>query len=198
VRSAGTASWSIQVNEWDFQLEWALWVRAAERIELRAEGLVTGPPDVEPLPEPSVISDDKLAEGWLWWWRTLLAEPPDLGARAGFHPPDFAGLAGHPALRRVVGARWSEAHAWHSARKRAGVEALRTAHRMPDREGAAVRAVEAEIGRKAEPFSLRIIVLPVQDERIRAAGESRFLVPERVRASDAYESWLRDVVRAHA
>jgi hypothetical protein len=73
MRAAGTASWSISIDQWDHQLEWALWFRAAERIEVPAGGLVTGPPDVDPLPEQSVISGDELAEGWLWWWRSLLA-----------------------------------------------------------------------------------------------------------------------------
>ena len=116
-----------------------------------------------------------------------------------FSPPDFEGLAGCPALRRVVAARWGEAHAWHSARKRAGVAALQaTRTPWPGREGAIVREVEAEIGHKAASFSLRIVVLPVLDEQIRPVGNSTFLVPERVHASSAYDDWLRTVVRAVA
>lgn len=195
MRTAGTASWSISIDQWDHHLEWALWFRAAERIDVPTGGLVTGPPDVDPLPEQSVISGDELAEGWLWWWRTLLAQP----SFAGFGPPDFAGLANYPALRHVVTARWSEANAWHSARKRAGIEAFRDAHGLrPGREGAVVRAVEVEIGHKAAPFALRIIVLPVRDEQIRSAGQSAFLVPERVYANSAYDDWLRKLVRALA
>src|SRR6059058_1689822 len=129
MRFAGTASWSISIDQWDHQLEWALWFRAAERIEVPADGLVPGPPDVVPLPEPSLSSGDEVVEGWLWWWRTLLAQPAlpasqNIADLNRFSPPDFEGLAGCPALRRVVAARWGEAHAWHSARKRAGVAAL--------------------------------------------------------------------------
>lgn len=204
MRSAGSASWSISIDQWDHQLEWALWFRAAERIEVPADGLVTGPPDVDPVPEPSLPSGRELAEGWLWWWRALLARPslarslksPDMAALNRFSPPDFEGLAGYPALRHVVGARWVEANAWHSARKRAGIEAFRAARTQgPGREGVVVRAVEAEIGHKAASFSLRIIVLPVLDRQIRSAGMSTFLVPERVRASGAYDDWLRELVR---
>jgi hypothetical protein len=207
MRSAGTASWSISVDPWNQQLEWALWFRAAERVQVQADGLVTGPPDVDPLPERSVRSGDELAEGWLWWWRTLLGRPAltvppapsDVAHLKGFSPPDLEGLADYPALRRVVAARWTEADAWHSARKRAGAEAL-GAGRGPGhlRECTVVRAVEAEIGHKAAPFSVRIIVLPVLDQQIRAAGRSTFLVPERVYASGAYVDWLRKVVRALA
>jgi len=207
VRPAGQASWSISVDQWNSPLEWALWFRAAERIEVQAGGLVTGPPDVDPLPEPSAASADELVEGWLWWWRTVVTQPPltsfpprpDMADPSRFSPPDFEGLADHPALRHVVTARWGEANAWHSTRKRAGVEAfLATRGPGPRREGAAVRAVEAEIGRRSAPFSVRIIVLPVVDQQIRSAGKSTFLVPERVHASSAYDDWLREVFRALA
>lgn len=204
MRSAGSASWSISVDQWDHQLEWALWFRAAERIEVPADGVVTGPPDVDPVPEPSLPSGEELAEGWLWWWRALLARPPltgflespDMAALNRFSPPDFEGLAGYPALRHVVGNRWVEANVWHSARKRAGIAAFRAAGAQGrGREGAVVRAVEAEIGHKAAPFSLRIVVLPVLDRQIRPAGTSTYLVPELVRASGAYDDWLRQLVR---
>lgn len=207
MRSAGSASWSIGIDRWDHQLEWALWFRAAERIEVPAEELVTGPPDVDPVPEPSLPSGGELVDGWLWWWRALLArssltgppQPPDMDELNRFSPPDFAGLAGYPALRRVVSTRWGEANAWHSARKRAGLAAFRAARAQElGREGAVVRAVEAEIGRKAAPFSLRIIVLPVLERQIRSAGTSTYLVPELVHASGAYDEWLRELVRTLA
>ncbi|HEY0808319.1 MAG TPA: hypothetical protein VGD84_24845 [Pseudonocardiaceae bacterium] len=209
MRVAGRASWLIGVDQWNQPLEWALWFRAAERIEVRADGPVTGPPDVDPLPTPSLTESDELAEGWLWWWRTLLvrpslAAPPtplDLADLNRFGPPDFEGLAGHPALQRVVTARWGEANAWHSARKQAGIATFRQMAGGPPgagREGEVVRAVEAEIGHTAAAFSLRIVVLPVLDEQIRSAGEHTFLVPERVHAASAYDDWLRTVVRALA
>lgn len=182
------------------QLGWALWFRAAERIDVPADGPVPGPLDVDPLPEQSVRSGAELAEDWLWWWRTLLAlpapvTPPARAELTRFSPPDFEGLADCPMLRQVVIARWREAHAWHSARKRARIDAL---HATLGREGTVVRAVEAEIGHKAAPFSVRIIVLPVIDEQIRSAGQATFLVPERVYASSGYDDWLRKVVRALA
>lgn len=206
MRQVAESSWLIGVNEWEQQLEWALWIRAAERIHVQAGGVVTGPPDVDPLPEPSQSSGEPLADGWLWWWKAVLARPAPSGRPspefmadlARFGPPDFDGLSDYPQLRQVVAARWSEANAWHSARKRAGVEALRTSRGQHGREGTIVRAVEAEIGHKAAPFELRIIVLPVLDSEIRSAGKLTFLVPERVRATSAYDDWLRKVVRALA
>jgi len=202
MRFDGMASWSVSVDQWDQLLEWALWFRAAERIEVPAGEMVTGPPEVDPVPEPSLTSGVPLVDGWLRWWRTLVARPSltassDRAELVRFSPPDFAGLADHPVLRDVVRARWNEADAWHSARKRAGIEAFR-ATRGPGREGAVVRAVEAEIGHKAAPFSVRIIVLPVHDRQIRSVGHSVFLVPESVYVSSAYDDWLRDLIRTLA
>jgi hypothetical protein len=202
MRFSGTESWSLSIDQWDELLECVLWFRAAERIEVPAGGLVTGPLDVDPGPEPSLASGEGLVEGWLWWWRSALATsagPPDLAELARFGPPDFDGFAGFPALRDVVSARWDEANVWQSARKRAGIDAfLAVRGRRPGREGAIVAAVEAEIGHTAAPFSARIIVLPVHDREIRPVGQSTFLVPERVHASSAYDDWLRGLVRALA
>ena len=210
MKSAGTMSWQISVNEWDLRLECALWVRAAERIEVPAGALVTGPPDVDPLPAPSLPSGAPLAEGWLFWWRALVSlpepsppvTPADLAEFGRFGPPDFSALGAYPDLQQVVAARWEEANAWNCARKRAGVKAFRSAVTShgpgPGTEGAVVRSVEAEVGHKAAPFRLRIVVVPVLDEQIRSVGDGTFLVPERVRGTDAYTRWLRAVVRALA
>jgi hypothetical protein len=200
VRFAGTESWSISIRQWSQQLEWPLWFRAAERIDAP----VIGPLDIDPLPERSVAASAELVEGWLAWWRELLArevmparpEPADLNR---FGPPDFEGLAGHPALRRVVAARWEEANEWHANRKGSGVDQFwASGANERDREGTIVRAVEAEVGHKAAPFSVWIVVLPVRDEEIRSAGQHLFLVPERLHATSAYEDWLRKLVRALA
>jgi len=212
VKFAGTASWQIRVSEWGGSLERALWVRAAERIDVPAGGVVTGPPDVDPLPAPSVPSGAALAEGWLFWWRALLSQPDppvpptpdDLAEPSRFGPPDFRGLEAYPELRRVAAARWEEANAWHSSRKRSGIDAFRSAAASrgprpgPGIEFAVVRSVEEELGHKAAPFHLRIIVVPVLDEEIRSVGGATFLVPERVRATEAYTRWLRAAVRAMA
>jgi hypothetical protein len=201
MRFEGTESWSVHVDRWNHLLECALWFRAAERIEVPADEIVPGPPEVEPLPAPSPAPGLPLADGWSWWWRHLLipAAPPDLAVLGGFGPPDFGGLASHPALRDVVAARWHEATEWHSARKRTGIaEFLATRERGGGREGAVVRAVEAEIGEKAAPFAVRIIVLPVRERRIRSVGQGTFLVPERVYAGGGYDEWLHGLVRALA
>ncbi|WP_380839486.1 hypothetical protein [Sphaerisporangium dianthi] len=165
----------------------ALWFRAAERIEVETEGVVPGPPAVEPLPNRSTDPSDavELAEGWLTWWRSLvnagpLTLPFDLSnppVALSFTPPAFSGLHDWPALRQVVTERWMEAHQWHTARMRAGLEAG-PHHDM--RASQVVTEVERALGRRARPFALNLVLLPVCDEEIRLAGPNRYLVPERV------------------
>jgi len=106
----------------------ALWFRAAERIDVAAGGVVPGEPDVEPRPDPGTDPADaaELAAGWLAWWQGLIGLPPrslpvDQDRRTAWlalSPPDYAGLAAWPALRRAVTGRWRQAHDWHAARKR--------------------------------------------------------------------------------
>ena len=48
------------------------------------------------------------------------------------------------------------------------------------RTGQVVAELERELGRKARPFSLDFVLLPVRDEQVRPAGTDRYLVPERV------------------
>lgn len=211
MKLAGSESWTIAVDQWDQKLDLALWIRAAERIEVAAGDRVPGPLDIDPVPEPTVADGASLAEGWRFWWAALLDIPelqppltPELIRvlqRNG--PPDFDVLADFTALQQVVRSRCREADVWHSARKRAGVEAFTAAHRAenrpgPGEEGAVVRAVEQEIGRTAAPFHLKLIFLPVQDDEIRAVDDHKFLIPDRLRGSELYERWLFGVVRALA
>jgi hypothetical protein len=211
MRVTGSESWTITVSQWEHHLEWALWIRAAERIDVPAGGKVPGPLVIDRVPDPSVDDSSPLADGWRYWWETLLCAPelrPPITPRQieeiqAFGAPDFDVLFDFPALQRVVRSRWEEANAWQSPRTRAGVEAFTAAHRSrrgPDQhgDGAVVRAVEQEIGRKAKPFSLKLIVLPVRDDEIRAVGDHTFLVSEDVYQSEAYNTWLYGVVRALA
>ncbi|MBS2549428.1 hypothetical protein KGQ19_21425 [Catenulispora sp. NL8] len=206
MKISGSDSWEIRVTDFDWLLVPALWIRAAERIDVPVAGVVTAPLDIEEMPEPSAdtgaASGAALTQGWLYLWNVAVLWPQlkdqkVLAEVARFAPPDFEALADFPEFRRVFAARWPQAHAWHSARKRAGIEALldRADGAGRDVEGQVVRAVEAEIGRKSAPFSLHLIVLPVAEDLIRPAGEGTYLVPERFRRTDGYQRWLTTVVR---
>jgi hypothetical protein len=205
MRLAGSSSWRVSEDRWPESFDWALWFRAAERIGVEEGGVVPGAADVEPLPDRSTDLPDavELAAGWLAWWQSLidlppvppsfdLADPPEVLA---FSPPDFPGLAGWPALQRVVTRRWRQAHDWHTARMKAG---LAVGGHGDARIGQAVADLERELGRKARPFSLDLVLLPVRDEQVRPIGPDRYLVPERVYDGPRWPGLLRGLLLPRA
>ncbi|WP_042396948.1 hypothetical protein [Streptacidiphilus carbonis] len=210
MRYAGSDSWTISIREWEQQLEWALWLRAAERIPVPAGGAIPGPLDIDPLPEPTTDAGEALADGWRFWWHAVLNLQSDprrgVGTVPGgplsegwFVPPDFEALAPHPELQRLVAARWPEMAHWQNARKSAGMAALRDASGPANRlscEGDIVRAVEAEIGHRAAPFALCLVLIPVADDEFRSLGARTFLVPEHLRGTPTYANWLHRLIRA--
>jgi hypothetical protein len=205
MRLAGSPSWRISEDRWPESFDWALWFRAVERIDVGPGGVVPGAADVEPLPDPSAGSSDaaELAAGWLGWWQALVKLPPlsppfdraHPPAVLAFSPADFPGLAGWPALQRVVTRRWRQAHDWHTARMEAGLEAgLHERARI----GQVVAELERELGRKARPFSLEFVLLPVRDDQVRPVGPDRYLVPERVCDGPRWPGLLRGLLTPRA
>lgn len=193
----------MRISRWNSQHDWPLWVRAAERIDVPTGGVVPGPRDIAPPAAPSTAPGAPLAEGWLGWWRAVLGlpRPPitipddvsdaDLPDFVSLGPPAFNGLAEWPALREVAARRWREADEWHQARKDAG---LRTFHSTePDHSGL-VAEVERSLGRRAAPFEVEFILLPVRDDKVRPIDGTRFLVPERLYDGPAWFEWLRPVL----
>jgi hypothetical protein len=201
MRLAGSSSWRISEDRWPEELDVSLWLRAAERIDVAPGGVVPGEPDVEPLPDPSTDPSDaaELAAGWLAWWHSLLGLPSPSPPPGSAYPPvlpecvppDFLGLAAWPALRQTITRRWIQAHDWHNARMEAGLEA--GLHRDA-RDGQVVAGRERELGRKARPFSLDLVLLPVRDDQIRPAGPDRYLVPERVYDGPRWPGLLRGLL----
>jgi hypothetical protein len=195
---AGSPSWRINEDRWPEAFEWALWFRAAERIDVASAGVVPGPADVEPLPDPSTDPSDaaELTAGWLAWWHSLVELPPlsppfdrsHPPAGLAFSPPGFPGLAGWPALQRAVTGRWREAHDWHTARMRAGHQAGAD---RDMRTGRVVAELERELGRQARPFSLDFVLLPVRDDQVRAIGPDRYLIPEPLHDGPRWPELLR-------
>ena len=201
MRLAGSPSWRISADRWPVSFDWALWFRACERINVESEGVVPGPVDIDPLPDPSTDRSEaaELAAGWLAWWQSLIALPPlsppfDRAHRPAvlaFGPPGFPGLADWPALQRVVTRRWRQADDWHTARMKAGLEA---GPHGGARTGQVVADLERELGRKARPFSLDLVLLPVRDDQVRPIGPDRFLVPEGVYDGPRWPGLLRGLL----
>jgi hypothetical protein len=199
MRYAGQRSWQIREDRWIQHFEWALWVRAAERIDAQAGGIVPGPLLIDPLPEPSPLLDGAvLADQWLAWWRALcdLPEwsPRDAGSprELTYNWPIDAGLADRSLLRGVLARRFLEVHRWHRERKLEGVR--EHLHLHGTHASSVVAEVETKLGRRAKPFVLTIDVLPVADQEVRGISETRFLVPEGIRDAAEWAEVLRGLV----
>lgn len=176
VRAAGRQSWSLRVGD-DERMETALWVRLVERIDVPAGGTVPGSLLVADPPAPSAETD--LTAPWHTWWASLVAA---VGARPALDDPVLAGL---PELRRVV-EWWRPAVArWRGSRGR-GAHAP---HGMLEVD--LINEVQASFGGAAVPFQLAVVVLPVDDDDIRALGADRYLVPERFYLDPGrWRAWL--------
>lgn len=194
MRVGGEESWRIRVRRWEHLIDCALWIRAAERIEVPEDRLVPGPADIDP-PPPSAPADAVLGAQWRDWWRSLVATPRQDRAGTTLEPavdtPDPLGLAPHPALRDVVARHREQANLWHSARSRTAM-ACPVAPTTID--GEAVRQFEREAGRRTRPFDVEFLLLPVRDDVIRRVDEHRYLVPERVYDGRGWPVWLRTLL----
>jgi hypothetical protein len=196
MRFAGQESWLINESRWTQHFELALWVRAVERIDVPAGGIVPGPLVVDPVPQPSPGLDRAaLAAEWASWWRALCVLPEWSPSEGGWPPqiaycgPEFAGLAEHqPLSHSVMVRRWPEVQAWRTGRQRVAYR-----HREPAAAGV-VAEVERTLGRRAKPFVLFVDVLALADNEIRAVGGNRFLVPESVRDGAGWAGVLRGLV----
>ena len=188
----GEGSWRISVRTSSPVIDCALWIRAAERIEVPDDPLVPGPLDVDRIPAPTVRADQALGEEWLDWWRSLVDAPDsrtrpvaDPAPEPAFDTPDPLGLAWCPTLREVVARRWEEANQARQERPR----------REPSPVvGQVVREVEAELGCPARPFGAEFTLLPVRDDVIRWVEDHRYLVPARIYGGPQWTEWLRDLV----
>jgi len=54
--------------------------------------------------------------------------------------------------------------------------------------------LERELGRKARPFSLDFVLLPVRDDQVRPIGPDRYLVPEGVCDGPRWPELLRGLL----
>ena len=193
----GPASWEVRVDQWNLHYDIPLWLRAAERIDVPAGGVVPGPLDLAALPAPSRDRAGYAGEvgaeiehGWRGWWELLVAaDPPDplLGPAAvdilrGLVGPEFTGLGGWPHLRALARRRWWDALAWHEDRKRRGVAEFTTRPDHPARQ-ILTEALRRTLDGTQPPVELDLVLLPVVDDEIREVPHGhprRYLVPERV------------------
>lgn len=199
---ADSVSWKLTVDQRPQRLYIPLWFRAAERIDIPAGGNVPGPLILQPLPTATSDVRDaaELAAGWTVWWASVVESegtwiPPGPPPTRAFDAPDFAGLTDWPTLRRVAQGRWTEARDWSNDRSRAGIQAGKF---MDMRANEVVTEVEQALGRRARPFTLSLLVVPVEDDQPRVLGPDRYLVPESFYDGPLWPDALRRLVSARA
>jgi hypothetical protein len=124
---------------------------------------------------PVPAADDRTTWGWTRWWVSVTA--PDSGIRP------FA-EAGGEAFEALVRRHLDDARAWadvvHTAYGTAQME-RQFAGTLDDVVGEAVRAWEADAGRPAHPFRLRIEVLPLTASGVWWIGEHAIAVDDLLR-----------------
>lgn len=195
MKHRGSMSWRVSIRRWEYLVDCALWIRAAERIEVPPHRLLPGPVDLDELPTPTAPGGVPGTE-WLGWWLSLVetrqqVARPEVPPEPADDTPDPLGLAPWPTLRRVVAQRWPEAHDWHVDRQREGLALHGPVSRAT---GEIAHQVERSLNRSLRPFNVEFILLPVRDEVIRRVDHERYLVPERVYDSARWTVWLRDLV----
>jgi len=181
---AGSPSWEVRIDRWSQRYDVPLWIRAVERIDVPADGIVPGPLEDDVLPpRGSAVEVDaahELVEGWVAWWSAVVGQarvvdftaPPTADP---YDPPGFSGLARWSALQQLVQSRWPEIREWNLARKSGGI---RDGLHIDGQINSTIRELEQGLGRSSRPFVLDLVLLPVRDDRIRRVGSARYLVPE--------------------
>ncbi|MFL6076531.1 MAG: hypothetical protein ACJ73S_24315 [Mycobacteriales bacterium] len=154
-----------------------------------------------PLTEPPVPVDPALAElvrpgaelEWLAWWRRLWRA--GVGDRP-VQPPEFLELVDEPVLRALARVGWPQAVRWAEQRKR---EHARTVSRAAPVESLMVRYTERDRRRRARPFALDVVVLPLAGQRGWRTDPDRVLITSALYADRfAYAAFLRPAIAALA
>lgn len=168
----------------------------APRPVLSAHGALAQRPSVDPLPQERF---DALRTEWEAWWRRLVL-PADRPKQWELEPPEFTPFARSPELRQLLRERFPDARLWAGRRHEEFVEAaVERIHRGDHDINAVVVACQRELGRRAEPFHLDVIVLPVAEPDIWIIGPSSVVVSTRLRNdSPAFRDAVAPLVHALA
>lgn len=210
VREKGRTSWRIGFDE-PQPLAIGLFVRDVAGLTSRHVWL---PPAAPAVPRADGEGPEDAARQWdLWWDRALSVDEnvdgqnlEQLGA-SWWIPPDFESLQSAPALREVVARHFSDAVAWSKDREREHVELMigtpdpRPFHRGRSGRGLVetrlVADLERSLGRRAQPFQLRITVIPVAGKEVWQLDPHHVLVTaELLGDSEEYRRLITPLVQA--
>ena len=207
----GRTSWRIGIDQPE-NLVIGLFVRDVAGLKTRHTWL--------PHCAPGIARDNgegsaAAAHQWDLWWdrslstnwnRTDQSQDPLAGMR--WLPPDFESLQSAPALQEIVARHFDNARQWASDRKQEHIELMigpphpRPFHRGPRggrglEETRLVAGLERNLGRRAQPFQLRITVIPVAGKELWQLDlDHVLLTDELLRDSAEYRGRITPVLQA--
>ncbi|NUS13774.1 MAG: hypothetical protein HOY69_20610, partial [Streptomyces sp.] len=192
MRYSGQPSWQMWVSSPQGLLV-GLYVREAAGMRpATAVDLPPLDPPVELRAGLAPLAVPEAARQWVRWWEGELARQE--GPERGFFAPDrrFDG----EELGALVHACYDDAHRWAALSCHDEDQAHLDGEGGSGAEGDLVRAVEAELGRKARPFRLTVTQLPLADAVGWRPSPHHLLVSRALRSDpDAYARWLTPVLR---
>lgn len=203
-------SWLIEIDE-PQPLVLGLFVRDVAGLTSRHDWL---PHCVPAIPRANGEGPEEAARQWDLWWdsalqldRDMEGQSPAQPAASLWTPPDFESLRPTPALQAVVASHFFDAVAWSHERKREHIDLMtgtadpRPFRRVRDGRGLVettlVADLEDKLGRRAQPFQLRITEIPVAGRQLlQLAPDHVLITAELLRDSDEYRRQITPVLQA--
>lgn len=191
MRYAGSSSWQVRSGT-SRELVIGLFVRDAAALRPRTD-IEVPPlmPAVEVRASLAGLAVPEASVQWARWWNRELTGQ-DRADRGSLSPDVSFGVG--EELGVLVRECFEDAVRWSSARGREDAEVMRRGDRF--RLGDLVRAVEAEMGRKARPFDLKVTELPLAGAVGWRVSKRHVMVSRALREDAAgYRQWLTPVIR---
>ena len=210
MHQAGQLSWRIAIDE-PQPLVIGLIVRDVAGLTSRHVWL---PPAAPATPCANGEGSEDGARQWdLWWDRSISNnwnardQSQEQLAAMWWTPPEFDSLQWAPALQEVVARHFSDARQWARDRKQEHVELVigtpdpRPFHRGRSGRGLVetrlVADLERDLGRRAQPFQLRITEIPVAGKELWQLEPCHVLITAGLLGdSDEYRRLMTPIVRA--
>ncbi len=180
-RKAAPASWQMG-EDLSWPLTVALYIR--DVLKLPATEPFFIPPLVPPVPEHIPVTgpelDIVLAGEWTAWFSGLMADPHAIPRGGSI---DYFSLEGRaPSFRDLAARYFDEAMAAadiaHDGHFKHFHNNLKTESGYPSK---LVRSIERELGRKAAPFKLNLVILPVEGFWLHRTAPTEVLMSEAAR-----------------
>lgn len=209
MQQAGQPSWRIEIDE-PQPLVIGLFVRDVAGLTSRHDWL---PHCVPTVPPANGQAPAEAARQWDLWWDGALQTDGDMHGRSReelaalwWTPPDFESLRSTPALQATVASHFPDAVTWSRERKREHIDLMTGAsdrRRVRRARGRAlletemVADLEHKLGRRAQPFQLRITEIPVAGKQLWQLDPHHVLLTaELLRDSDEYQQQITPVLQA--